>query len=68
MCVGLCNLLNEAIRGFGAVCTSGRRRADFMSRKGAMDFVPHLLSHVIRNDVGRRASIRQDFHYTDLKH
>ena len=29
----------QAIRGLGAVCTSGRRRADLMSRKGTMDFV-----------------------------
>ena len=34
----------QAIRGFGAACTSGQRRADFMSRKGAMDFVPSTFS------------------------
>ena len=29
----------QAIRGLGAACASGRRRADLMSRKGAMDLV-----------------------------
>ena len=34
----------QAMRGLGATCASGRRRADLMSSKGAMDFVPSNFS------------------------
>ena len=55
----------QAIRGLGAACAKQAEacRLNVQERRHGLHS-EHLLSHLIRNDVGR-ASIRQDFHYTD---
>ena len=65
VCVGLCSLPSA---GHQAVWGSVRKRAEacrlnIQERRHGLRS-KHLLSHLIRNDFGR-ASIRQDFNYTD---
>ena len=60
MYVGLCSLPNAGHQGVGG---SVRKRAE-ACLLNVQEKSKHLLSHLIRNDVGR-TNIRQDFHYTD---
>ena len=65
MCVGLCSLPNaghQGVRGSMLKRTEACLLNVQERRHGLRS--EHLLSHLIRNDVGR-ASMRQDFHYTD---